>query len=257
MNDFWRDREEVEFKILLLSIISVVNTYSDSFYNKLPCRISTISGEKYVESLIQQNHPRRIQEVFRMPLYTFLQLQIWIQDNTNLRSSKRISVPKKLAIFVETVGRGASNRAVQERFQHSGDTVSRCFHQVLDALVEMHAHNVKIRGEDYQTDARIMDDSKYAAYLGDCLGALDGTHIDAHIPYRNRKGTLSQNILAVVTFDLRYCYVLPGWEGSAHDSRILTDAVSNHGKYHLADAGYCNSDSVMIPYRAAVASTSC
>lgn len=171
MDDFWRDREEVEFKILLLSIISIVTTYSNSLYNKLPCRISTLSGEKYIESLIQQNHPRRIQEVFRMPLYPFLQLQIWLQDNTNLRSSKHI---KKLAIFVETVGRGASNRAVQERFQHSGDTVSRCFHPVLDTLVEMHAHNVKLPGEDYH-------DSKYAAYFGDCLGALDGTHIDAHI----------------------------------------------------------------------------
>lgn len=90
---------------------------------------------------------------------------------------------------------------------------------------------------------------------------MDRTHIDAHIsyekriPYRNRKGTLSQNVLAIVTFDLRYCYVLPGWEGSAHDSRVLTDVVVNHGfsvpedKYYLADAGYCNSDYAMIPYQ--------
>ena len=107
----------------------------------------------------------------------------------------------------------------------------------------------------------IEDNPKYASYFQDCLGALDGTHIDTHIPYekrtpyRNRKGTLSQNVLAVVTFDLCYCYVLPGWEGSAHDSRVLTDAVVNHGfsvpeeKYYLADAGYCNSDYAMIPYR--------
>lgn len=58
-----------------------------------------------------------------------------------------------------------------------------------------------------------------------------------------------------MTFDLRYCYVLPGWEGSAHDSRVLTDAVGNHGftvpenKYFLADIGYPNSDYTMIPYR--------
>lgn len=126
-------------------------------------------------------------------------------------------------MFVDTVGWGTTNQGVQERFQHSGDTVSRYFHEVLDALVEMqmHKHYVKLPDEGYQTDGQVANNPKYALYFDDCLGALDRTHIDAHVsyekrmPYRNRKGTLSQNILAVVTFDLRYCYVLPGWEGVA------------------------------------------
>ena len=113
----------------------------------------------------------------------------------------------------------------------------------------------------YKTDAWISKDSKYGRYFGDYLGVLDETHISAHIPYanqipyRNRKGFLSQNVLAAVTFDLRYCYILPGWEGSVHDSRVLVDAVQNQGfvvpeeKYFLADAGYSNSDYVMISYR--------
>lgn len=118
MNDFWKDCAEIEHKIGVLSIISIVITYRDSLYNKFPYRVSILSGERYVESLIQQHHscPCRIQEVFRMPLYTFLQLQSWLQGNTNWRSSKLISVPEKLAMFVETFGRAASNRAVQQRF---------------------------------------------------------------------------------------------------------------------------------------------
>ncbi len=61
--------------------------------------------------------------------------------------------------------------------------------------------------------------------------------------------------MAAVTFDLRYWYILPGWEGSVHDSRVLVDEVQNQGfvipkeKYFLADAGYSNSDYVMILYR--------
>ncbi len=106
-----------------------------------------------------------------------------------------------------------------------------------------------------------MDDSKYAFYFGDCLGALDGTHLEAQvpyekqIPYRNCKGTLSQNLLPVVTFDLQYCYVQPGWDRSQHDSQMLTDAAGNHGftvlenKYYLADAGYFNSDYTIISYQ--------
>ena len=40
-----------------------------------------------------------------------------------------------------------------------------------------------------------------------------------------RKHTTAQNVLAAVDFDLRFTYVLVGWEGSAHDARILDDAL--------------------------------
>ncbi|KAL5566862.1 hypothetical protein UlMin_030026 [Ulmus minor] len=67
----------------------------------------------------------------------------------------------------------------------------------------------------------------------DCVGAIDGTHIpcivDAHLQaaYRNRKECTSQNILAVVDFDMKFTYLVAGWEGSVHDSRVLRDAMSN------------------------------
>jgi hypothetical protein len=61
----------------------------------------------------------------------------------------------------------------------------------------------------------------------DCIGAIDGTHVLARVPrnqrvaFLGRKHTTTQNILAVVDFDLRYTYVLAGWEGSAHDALTL------------------------------------
>jgi hypothetical protein len=33
-------------------------------------------------------------------------------------------------------------------------------------------------------------------------------------------------VLAGITFDLKFTYVLAGWEGSAHDSRVLNDALT-------------------------------
>ena len=42
-----------------------------------------------------------------------------------------------------------------------------------------------------------------------------------------KKGVLSQNVLAAISFDdLKFSYVLAGWEGSAHDSKVLNDALS-------------------------------
>jgi DDE superfamily endonuclease len=90
---------------------------------------------------------------------------------------------------------------------------------------------------------------------------VDGTHIATYVPasqharYRNRKGTLSQNVLATCDFNMRFTYILPGWEGSAHDGRVLQSAQSSHGfhtpkgRYWLGDAGYSNSEYIMTPYR--------
>lgn len=44
--------------------------------------------------------------------------------------------------------------------------------------------------------------------------------------YRNRKGRISQNVLAACNFDLEFIYILSGWEGSAHDSKVLSDALT-------------------------------
>src|SRR5579859_3678108 len=58
----------------------------------------------------------------------------------------------------------------------------------------------------------------------------------------NRKGFISTNVLGAVDIDGRFVYTFAGWEGSAADSRVLSDALSKDflipsGKYFLADAG--------------------
>ena len=68
------------------------------------------------------------------------------------------------------------------------------------------------------------------------MGAIDGTHVPANVPanvpieiqgkFRGRKEETTQNVLAAITFDLKFMYVLAGWEGSAYDSRVLGDALS-------------------------------
>ncbi|KAF3784579.1 hypothetical protein EJ110_NYTH24131 [Nymphaea thermarum] len=51
--------------------------------------------------------------------------------------------------------------------------------------------------------------------------------------------------MVVVGLDIRFHYVLAGWEGSATDSRVLYNALEHEtdpfvvpeGKYYLADGG--------------------
>ena len=71
--------------------------------------------------------------------------------------------------------------------------------------------------------------------LKDAVGAINGTHIAANVPleeqarYRNRKQVISQNVLVACTFDMKFTYVLAGWEGSAHDGRLLRSAILRQG----------------------------
>ena len=54
---------------------------------------------------------------------------------------------------------------------------------------------------------------------------------------------------------MSFVYILLGWEGSAHNGRVLSDAQNRYsfdtpkGKYWLGDAGYGNSKYIMSPYR--------
>jgi hypothetical protein len=132
---------------------------------------------------------------------------------------------------------------------------------VLQGLLELYKEVVNLPTSETPLASRIANNPKYATYFADCIGALDGTHIDVWVPpndqarYRNRKGHLSQNVLAVCNFDMEFTYVLAGWEGSAHDTAVWRDAIhykgfrTPPGKYWLGDAGYGNTDTVLVPYR--------
>lgn len=138
----------------------------------------------------------------------------------------------------------------------------RAVHRVLDSLTSpgIYRDLIKLPTSNSPVPDEIRMSKKFFPWFKDCLGAIDGTHIPMHVPealraaYRNRKGDISQNVLAATTMDMRFVYVLPGWEGSAADSRIFDDAHADdftipEGRYYLADAGYPNCDVLLVPYR--------
>ncbi|XLU53337.1 hypothetical protein S245_047985, partial [Arachis hypogaea] len=65
-----------------------------------------------------------------------------------------------------------------------------------------------------------------------CIGAIDGTHSRVKVPrvdaprFCGRKDHQTQNVLVACGFDMKFTYVLSGWEGTASDSRTLKDALS-------------------------------
>nr|XP_028945740.1 uncharacterized protein LOC114820035 [Malus domestica] len=50
---------------------------------------------------------------------------------------------------------------------------------------------------------------------------------------------------ATCNFDLEFIYILSGWEGLAHDSKLLHDAVN----FFLVDCGFANRRQFLAPFR--------
>lgn len=106
----------------------------------------------------------------------------------------------------------------------------------------------------------IKNNPKFFPFFKDALGAIDGTHIPCFPPaaerarYRDKDGNITQNVLAACTFEMHFCYILSGWEGSIADSFLFDKARAAglhipDGKYYLADAGFACCDSLLVPYR--------
>ncbi|XP_028079789.1 uncharacterized protein LOC114281508 [Camellia sinensis] len=98
----------------------------------------------------------------------------------------------------------------------------------------------------------------------DCVGAIDGTLVDAWVPdsrqntFRSRKATVSQNVLTACDFDMLFTFINSGWEGSAHDNAILVDSITRadlqfphppNGKSYLVDADFTNMPGFLAPFR--------
>jgi hypothetical protein len=208
-------------------------------------------GEKLANEL-STTVSTRIFNATRLNHAQFTALLEWLHTNTSFADSKHVSAAEKLIIFLYICAHNTSFRGVQELVHHSISTIHLVFQETLDALCVLHQQFV--RPPSGETPEIIRNSGKFYPMFKDAIGALDGTHIhisvgrvksrEAKVPWRCRKGYTSQNVLAAVDFDMNFVYVLAGWEGSAHDSRVLRSAVQDKGfsappnKYYLADAGY-------------------
>ncbi|KAK5772816.1 hypothetical protein PVK06_049113 [Gossypium arboreum] len=167
---------------------------------------------------------------------------------------------EQVVIFLHIIGHNVRFRVIGSRHYRSIETVHHYFGVVLRAILKLYKPVIRLPYES--TPNEIRNNPMFYPYFKDCIGALDGTHVLVSIPFSiqgrfySRKGRTTQNILVAITFDLKFSYILVGWEGSAHDSRILGDALSSprgliipEGKYYLADARYNIRNEYITPYR--------
>ncbi|XP_023728924.1 uncharacterized protein LOC111876605 [Lactuca sativa] len=166
-------------------------------------------------------------------------------------------------MFLTVIGHNERFRMVKRKFQHSTETIHRCFHEVRNAMMNL-AREIIVPTSSSATANTSGRHRRLKEIFSGAIGALDGTLVHAVVPadqqtrYRGRgKGECYQNVIGICNFDMIFTFVWADWEDIAHDSRVLKEVVfhptSNFpfppsDKYYLCDATYTNTRGFLAPY---------
>ncbi|GAV62425.1 LOW QUALITY PROTEIN: DDE_4 domain-containing protein, partial [Cephalotus follicularis] len=171
-------------------------------------------------------------EQLRFDRRSFKKLCIMLTNIGGLHDTQNMMVDEQVAMSLHILTHHVKNRVVKFRFKRSGETVSRHFKNVVNAIIRLQDHLLKnpksflkTRLMEYGSCLRLNLISFF--FYTRCLGALDGTFVKVNVSsneksrYRTRKGEIATNVLAVCSPEMQFIYILSWWEGSAADSRVL------------------------------------
>jgi hypothetical protein len=124
-SDQRRKQQQLIFIAYVVAAIAlVVASLEQHLIKPRQCvRTSILTGRRYLNELLN-GHPRRFQEVLFMKKDTFQRLCLLL-SGVGLRDTLNVQIDEQVAIFLFITRHNASNRATQEQFQHSGETISR------------------------------------------------------------------------------------------------------------------------------------
>jgi hypothetical protein len=178
------------------------------------------------------NTPGESYNMFRMESHAILKLEKLLVSKKWLHPSKEMTSLEALTMFLWACAHSETNRNIQNKFGKSGETVSRKFGEVLDSLCLLATEIIKPPDFNFiEIPSKIRNDNRFWPHFQGCIGAIDGTHIPAIVPtkdqirYIGRKGFATQNVMLVCNLDMLFTFVVVGWPGTAHDTRILSTTI--------------------------------
>lgn len=118
-----RQRRLLLIAVLIVTVILIQHVEHGSL--RAPYHDSILTGEIWLTELLQSSNQHRFYEQLGLHKETFLELVRELENLYLIKQSRFMSTEEQVAIFLYSVVTNLSNRKVAERFQRSGETISR------------------------------------------------------------------------------------------------------------------------------------
>jgi hypothetical protein len=162
---------------MLIGGAKLAQKYMELYLDKNPQRVANTSGMGWLLFVLKT--PGECHTQLRMNTKIFMDLHDLLVSRYGLQSSMHINTYEAPAIFLFVCDGNESNSRTQNCFNHSGETISRKFSEVLEYMMAMAKDFIVPKDPNFRTiHKRIRDDRRAYPHFKDCIGAPpDGTHV--------------------------------------------------------------------------------
>ncbi|XP_072093479.1 uncharacterized protein [Arachis hypogaea] len=203
--------EDIDLELDEMELVAAAaGYYYYSCLTKQPSRCLSPRRCEFVSEVLN-GHDDYCREMLRMDKHVFHKLCDILRQRAMLRDTAGVMIEEQLAIFLNIIGHNERNRVIQERFHHSGETISRHFNNVLKAIKSLSRE--VLQPPQLTTPPEVINSARFFPYFKDCIGVIDGMSIPAHVPAKDQ-------------------------------SRFR----NKKGKYYLVDSGYLNTGGFIAPF---------
>lgn len=154
------DDDDDELEAILAIMIEQGDLDLTESLAKRPCRTRPFTGHQLIFDILN-GHPDRGYDHFRMTTTAFSALRDALFQTGLVQNTRNMTIEEQLGIFLYCVGHGVANRVLAETFQHSGETISRHFNNVLRAIVTLKDEYITLPANNVPVHARIRDNVNF------------------------------------------------------------------------------------------------